>query len=424
MRNKKIWIFLIILVILVLVLMNISLWASTKEEIYNGKYYKYVTINEDIEFEDNNYEWIKEKSYKIIKNYIEFENYLKKISSDNKEIYQLKDEVGKQFFEENSLVIVTVKTYAENMGAEIDGLELKSIDTQNEKIKINFKICTRQVGYIVPEYDFRVAVPINSKNINTAEVNISGRDLYDKISNVCKNVAIVLSLVMISYITIYLVYQKTQSKLKTAIFIVLALIICYIGYYIQQFYYYDSMMEDKPVIYLYPQEETEVEVKVAYPEKLTCSYPKYEDCWKVLAEPTGELTDLETGRSLYCLYYEGLKTIETSQNEGFVVKGEDTIQFLEEKLEILGLTEREANEFIIYWLPKLEDNEYNFIRFQTIEEINENMPLEITPTPDTVIRVMMEYKSLTEYMEVQEQILTTPTREGFSVVEWGGTEIK
>lgn len=181
---------------------------------------------------------------------------------------------------------------------------------------------------------------------------------------------------------------------------------------------------DKPVIYLYPEQETEIEVKVIYPERLTCTYPKYEDSWKVLASPSGDLTDMETGRNLYCLYYEGLNTIETSQDEGFVVKGEDTISFLEEKLEILGLTEREANEFIIYWLPKLEANEYNFIRFQTIEEINENMPLEITPTPDTVIRVMMEYKALEGYKEVKEQILTTPIREGFTVVEWGGTEIK
>lgn len=181
---------------------------------------------------------------------------------------------------------------------------------------------------------------------------------------------------------------------------------------------------DKPVIYLYPEQETEVEVKVTYPEKLTCTYPKYEESWKVLATPSGDLTDLETGRSLYCLYYEAEETIETSKDEGFIVKREDTISFLEEKLEILGLTERESNEFIIYWLPKLEASPYNFIRFQTIEEINENMPLEITPTPDTVIRVMMEYKALDEYKEIKEQYLTTPIREGFTVVEWGGTEIK
>ena len=146
--------------------------------------------------------------------------------------------------------------------------------------------------------------------------------------------------------------------------------------------------------------------------------------WKVLAEPTGDLTDLETGRSLYCLYYEAEETIETSKDEGFIVKRDDTISFLEEKLEILGLTERASNEFIIYWLPKLEASPYNFIRFQTIEEINENMPLEINPTPDTVIRVMMEYEPLTKFKEVKEQVLITPLREGFTVVEWGGTEIK
>ena len=111
--------------------------------------------------------------------------------------------------------------------------------------------------------------------------------------------------------------------------------------------------------------------------------------------------------------------------DGFVVKGKDTIQFLEEKLEILGLNEREAQEFIIYWLPKLEQNEYNYIRFQTIEEINENMPLIINPIPDTLIWIVMEYKPLMEYIEVEEQsLINAPIREGFTVVEWGGTEVK
>ena len=49
----------------------------------------------------------------------------------------------------------------------------------------------------------------------------------------------------------------------------------------------------------------------------------------------------------------------------------DVIKFLEEKLGILGLTEREAEEFIVYWLPLMEKNKYNYIRFETLEEINE-----------------------------------------------------
>ena len=180
----------------------------------------------------------------------------------------------------------------------------------------------------------------------------------------------------------------------------------------------------KPIIYLYPQQETEVTVKVGNPQNLTHTYPKYENEWKVLAKPNGDLKDLKTGRNLYALYWEGINTVESNMNEGFIVKGEDTIKFLEEKLEILGLNEREAEEFIVYWLPKLESNKYNFIRFQTEEEINNNMPLEITPKPDTVIRILMEFKGIEEPIQIQEQKLSTPQREGFTVVEWGGTEIK
>ena len=67
---------------------------------------------------------------------------------------------------------------------------------------------------------------------------------------------------------------------------------------------------------------------------------------------------------------------------------------------------------------------YNYIRFATREEIDTNMPLTITPEPDTTIRVLMEYKGLENSIKVEEQSLETPGRKGFVAVEWGGTEIK
>lgn len=184
-------------------------------------------------------------------------------------------------------------------------------------------------------------------------------------------------------------------------------------------------IEEKPVIYLYPTEETEVSVKLLNAEKITCSYPKYVDEWNVLSKPNGDLIDLNTGRNLYSLYYESesVEKFNVSQ-EGFVIKGEDSAKFLEEKLEILGLTAREAEEFIIYWLPKLESNKYNYIRFATDEEINNNMPLEIKPNPDTIIRVLMTFKGLENPIDVEEQKLIPPERKGFVAVEWGGIEIK
>ena len=185
-----------------------------------------------------------------------------------------------------------------------------------------------------------------------------------------------------------------------------------------------STVDLKPIIYIYPTEQTKVSIKVGKPENLLHTYPKYENGWEVIAKPNGNLIDTKTGRNLYALYWEGKNTVEPNMNEGFIVKGEETITFLEEKLKVLGLNEREANEFIIYWLPKLESNKYNFIRFQTEEEINNNMPLEIEPKPDTIIRVVMEFKALEEPIQIQEQNLKTPERTGYTVVEWGGTEIK
>lgn len=184
------------------------------------------------------------------------------------------------------------------------------------------------------------------------------------------------------------------------------------------------MEPEKPIIYLYPEEETQLTVKLGKKEDIRYSYPEYKEGWNVIANPDGTLINIETGRKLYGLYWEGISNEECDLTEGFVVKGEDTIEFLENKLLILGLNEFEAEEFIIYWLPRLQENKYNFIRFASLDEINNIMPLEFSVEPDTIIRVLMEYKPLDEYINVKEQELITPDREGFTVVEWGGLEIK
>lgn len=183
----------------------------------------------------------------------------------------------------------------------------------------------------------------------------------------------------------------------------------------------------KPIIYLYPENEIQINVKLGYPELATCVYPEYDlkSGWNVLAKPNGDLIDFNTNRNLYALYYESKNKKEYNvTDEGFVVKREDTVKFLEEKLAILGLNDREAEEFIIYWLLKLQENEYNYIRFASMDEINENMPLEFSQQPDTLIRILMTYKGLNAPIQVKEQNLEKIERKGFIAVEWGGSEIK
>lgn len=187
----------------------------------------------------------------------------------------------------------------------------------------------------------------------------------------------------------------------------------------------DNPMVDKPIIYLYPTQTTDVSVKVGKPEQLTVSYPDYSDGWQVTAQPNGDLTDKRTGRQLYSLYYESQSDDGfTVQDDGFMVSRDDTVSFLEDKLAQLGLNEREAEEFIVYWLPRLQQHDYNYIRFATADEINQSMPLSVNPQPDTIIRVLMTYKGLDQPIDVTEQQLPeTPTRQGFTLVEWGGSEI-
>lgn len=186
----------------------------------------------------------------------------------------------------------------------------------------------------------------------------------------------------------------------------------------------DDILCAKPVIYLYPTKETKLTVTLGKPHNLTCTYPHYEDSWDVTAFPDGKLIDNKTNRELYCLYWEGLGDNTHELTEGFVVKSSDTIAFFEEKLALLGLSETEAEEFIIYWLPKLQENEYNLIRFATMDEINKEMPIEFSVKPDTLIRVLMQYKPLKNNISIKEQKLTPVYRNGFTVVEWGGCEIK
>jgi len=177
----------------------------------------------------------------------------------------------------------------------------------------------------------------------------------------------------------------------------------------------------KPMIYIYPEEDMEVEINVSNPNNLGVTYPKYNEGWKVFAKKDG--TILSNEREYYGLFWEGNNYKSSIKEDGFVIKGEDTSKFLEEKLEILGLNEKEINEFMVFWLPKMEDNKYNYIRFSTNEEINEYMSLDINPSPDTLIRVFMNYRALNKIINVNEQILTPVTRSGYTVVEWGGSEI-
>ena len=182
-----------------------------------------------------------------------------------------------------------------------------------------------------------------------------------------------------------------------------------------------SAVAYKPVIYLYPTQRQQVQVELVTKGALLCTYPRYDGGWSVTADPDGTLWD-EKGLSYNYLYWEGELQTSWDLTEGFCIRGEETAAFLEEALEKLGLTRREANEFIVYWLPLMEQNPYNVIAFQSAA-YTDAAELLVQPAPDTVIRVFMTWQASDEFLQLPAQELTAPERVGFTVVEWGGTQL-
>ena len=178
---------------------------------------------------------------------------------------------------------------------------------------------------------------------------------------------------------------------------------------------------EKPVIYLYPTQKQTIEVRLNYNGALTHTYPKYPtDGWQVIAEPNGTLWD-KNGMEYYALFWEGKPHKQIIPKDGFVIAGKETAAFLEEKLAYLGLNRKEANEFIMYWLPRMEENNYNFIHFSG-KQYEEQAALIINPKPETIIRVMMLTQALEYKINIPLQDLNSlkNKRKGYTVVEWGG----
>ena len=183
----------------------------------------------------------------------------------------------------------------------------------------------------------------------------------------------------------------------------------------------------KPVIYLYPEQETKVNVQLTFNGTLTSTYPTLPpEGWTVTAQPDGTLTD-EEGRSYRYLFWEGVADVDWKQDSGFLVKAEDAREFLEQSLTQLGLNELEQNDFITYWLPKLEKNGESFVTFAA-EQYTDNAVLTVTPQPDSVLRVQMLISKVDDsnraaFQKLLEQELPRFEREGFVLVEWGGTDL-
>ncbi len=182
--------------------------------------------------------------------------------------------------------------------------------------------------------------------------------------------------------------------------------------------------KEKPVIYLYPEKTTDVTVRISLADgRFTQSIPAGSGEWHVTAAPDGKLTDKASGKSYDYIFWESTDNTEYDWSQGYVVEGRDTEDFLAGILPEMGLNRNEYTEFIDYWLPRLEKNRYNLITFQT-DRYTESARLDVSPEPDSVLRVFIAFKAVDGPANIAAPEIKPFERKGFTVVEWGGAEVR
>lgn len=176
----------------------------------------------------------------------------------------------------------------------------------------------------------------------------------------------------------------------------------------------------KPVIYLYPQKTEKISVQINPVGGFLKSEPAYNQGWNVISDPLSNITNLADGQNYPYLFWEGRGGYYKTPDRGFVVAQANIHEFLTDKLHQLGLNGKESADFVAFWEPKMQGSPYYFVTFMGNNIMDGIAPLTITPKPDTVIRILMDFKPLQQPMAVEGYNIRTPVRKGFTVVEWGG----
>ncbi|MGD1045841.1 MAG: hypothetical protein ABR936_11035 [Bacteroidota bacterium] len=173
----------------------------------------------------------------------------------------------------------------------------------------------------------------------------------------------------------------------------------------------------KPNIYLYPQTTRNLSVALVFPMggSVLQSVPLYSDGWNVSVEPSGKIN-----QQYDYLFYESKNPDMYQYQSGWVVSRDTLTSFFTNNLLLAGFSEREKDDFIEYWIPRLIDYPYYIIYPQFADEIGKTIQLKISEPPDTMLRLFYIIKGTTN----MDQTLSVPTipqfkRNGFVVTEWG-----
>ncbi|MFT5679603.1 MAG: hypothetical protein ACI8RZ_000507 [Myxococcota bacterium] len=177
----------------------------------------------------------------------------------------------------------------------------------------------------------------------------------------------------------------------------------------------------EPILYVYADPPAEVTIAPRPPLSFFHTIPHGPDGWQGIAQPDGSV--VVDGRRWPELFWEGRSGWFDRPGEGVVVAEADIEAYLTAALVAQGLQGREVDGFLEAWLPDLLGQGAVWIGFHPPEAINALGPLDITPAPDTLIRVLMDATptdAAPDWDGTLPPFAPVPERAGMVVVEWGG----
>jgi len=171
---------------------------------------------------------------------------------------------------------------------------------------------------------------------------------------------------------------------------------------------------EAPNLYLYPENTmaVSVELDIAGDGYITESQPPYGDGWNVMATPEGIINDIYD-----YLFYEVKIPVPVNHDTGWLLDGTDLESELSGVLNKYGFDGREMDDFMEYWLPRLESAPWFALYPQNADSM---VILDISPPPDNILRAIFLIRPLPKPVSIP--LPPDPpafTRTGFTAVEWG-----
>ena len=176
--------------------------------------------------------------------------------------------------------------------------------------------------------------------------------------------------------------------------------------------------DKKPNIYIYPNETIRLNVGISFPigGNILTSIPEYGSGWTVSVDPDGTI-DGKYG----FLYYESSQPDVWQQSRGWIVEKGNLELFFTRNLTAYGFNRREIQDFVDYWIPRLQYADIFEIYPQESAIIDRVIKLEFSVKPDNILRMHYLIKGIKgeQNKRIVEPVITPFVRRGFVVAEWG-----